>query len=643
MLLGPDPTPAKPSDPEAARLEGRVDAFLAGLKASVLPGTAIIDLHYRATDPDQSAKTLNALCDGLIEYDRKSKSNAYAGAIQDLEKKIEEMKDKLKRSENELLTFATDGKEFVALSDNAQEFYKALDNARREFDAVQKQYDERKTQVAKLSSGVAPDVLLPNEGATILQLRQKLYDVEERQAGQKTGLLDKMPRAEEAAATRASIEKHLEAEMARIKERVRLDFERLAGEREKLLKTLKDQQEQVPAIQERVNEYNIRRREVDIDTQMVNTVMQRWKAVSLSQGFNPSIVSVIQSAKPPIRPLPTNRDRTLLLGGIIGILLGLGVTFFLNYMDMTFRTPLEISKVTRLPILGQVPYCHFDRRTRKEVRPELVTQQRPYSGYADNFRGIRTIVQSMIGNGGSRKLLVTSAMPVEGKTMFSTNLAISLAQKGARVLLIDADLKKPSLHKVFGIDLGMGLADLLKDSLSDYLDGKLTEDPIQPTAVPRLYLLTAGSRVANPIDLLDSEAMRQFLNHVDTEYDYAVFDAAPVAEIADTSALGPYVDGTVLILRPSRTPRRLACEARDRMKAMGGRMLGIVLNFPSRAEQRRFRPSFWFRSGYTYGYGYGYGAFYGKQDKDWGNDPGETLAVPLDVKPILISPNGEDA
>jgi capsular exopolysaccharide synthesis family protein len=194
-------------------------------------------------------------------------------------------------------------------------------------------------------------------------------------------------------------------------------------------------------------------------------------------------------------------------------------------------------------------------------------------------------------------------MPGEGKTTISINLAIALASRGKRVLLIDADLKKPSLNKLFNVDRKLGLTEILT--------GKFDGTNLPETEIKNLFVLASGSRPPNPVELLDSDMMRKFLERAANEFDFVVIDSPPSLNMADASVLTPYVDGVIMVVQPGKTPREAVRRVKERLIEVQGNLLGTVLNNPIKSAQARY--------GHRYGYEYGYGKKYGYgQDQPYG-------------------------
>ncbi len=600
-ILGPAPVLPQ-LDPAVASEQRKVDAFLMSLGVHPIPNTQIIEITYTSTDPNMSAGVLNTLLEEYVQYDLDARSNQFAMAREWASSKLGELKLKLEESEKGLLSFVgSDSEEFLTLAQNGTTRERQIEETRGQLAAAEDELRNAQYRHAQVQKQDQPELAI--QDPAYQQVRRQLEQAEAEHRRLLAYLTPTRPEVVEQAEVVANLRRQLDQERQRIETSHRLEHERALARRDELAAKLTAQQEHYLSIQQRVSDYNILQRDVDLNKSFYENLLQRWKELGLSEGMNVASVSIMQHAVPPLRPTNSG-NRTIVMGALLGLMLGVGAAFGLNQLDMSFRNAQEVSRIMRLPILGFIPFCESGRRQRRKgFRPELATHLLPYSGVADSFRSLRTGVNFTLGLRKSHLVLVTSSLPVEGKTTVATNLAISMAQRGRRVLLVDGDLKKPTLHKVFGVEPSPGLTDLLTNSVKENPEGGLG-DPIRATGIGNLYLLTGGGMVGNPLDLLDSEEMRRLLHCFGEEFDNVVIDSAPVTDIADTGVLGPYVDGVVMVVCPGRTPRRVVKEAREKLAFMGANILGVVINYTQRKVAKRYGSGFQYRSGFGYGYGY---------------------------------------
>jgi capsular exopolysaccharide synthesis family protein len=319
--------------------------------------------------------------------------------------------------------------------------------------------------------------------------------------------------------------------------------------------------------------------------------------VAIATGTKENNLFVIDAALVPEFPYKPRKVVNLSLGLAVGLLLGALMAFLLDQLDQTIKTKDEAERLLRYPVLGYVPRAERelvpDAAERRSGRAlELVAQTQSRGAVAESFRTIRTGLGFTLPATGPKALLVTSSSPGDGKTFVSVNLALSLAQTGKRVLLVDADLRRPRLHDIFDVPQGeAGLSTALAD-------GESPLAAVQATLVPHLDLLTSGPLPPNPAELLGSRCVEAFVASVLREYDWLIFDSPPVTAVADPAILLAHVPHAILVLRSYATIRGAALRAKEVLDWTPGRVCGVVLNTADVPSST---------AGYHYG---GYGPYY---------------------------------
>ncbi|MBI4639264.1 MAG: polysaccharide biosynthesis tyrosine autokinase, partial [Candidatus Tectomicrobia bacterium] len=333
-------------------------------------------------------------------------------------------------------------------------------------------------------------------------------------------------------------------------------------------------------------EYAILAREVDTNRQLYDSVLQRMKEMGVAAELRASNVSVIDKAEPPPWPSKPQKALSLLLSLLLGLTGGVGLAFFFEYLDNTLKTPEEVERYLRLPNLGVVPdflsldqrsyapklsYTQFQLPNPPSSKEEIILYHHPFSLVTESYRTLRTAILLSRAGEPPKTLLFTSGTRGEGKTVTVVNTAIVFAQMGARVLVVDADLRRPGCHKILGMENGLGLTELLTGQ-------REPEEVIQPTAAPHLYFLSSGSIPPNPAELLGSKKMRETLAFLQERYDYILIDSSPVMPVSDAVLLSTMVDGVVLVANSQETPKHVVREACSRLSYARAKILGVVLN-----------------------------------------------------------------
>jgi polysaccharide biosynthesis transport protein len=254
----------------------------------------------------------------------------------------------------------------------------------------------------------------------------------------------------------------------------------------------------------------------------------------------------------------------------IGLALSLGIAFLRELLDTSVRSPRDIQKVGQLNLLGMIPHEDDDPQSAGTPLPMVIVQA-PTSVMAEQFRQVRTRLQHAASLDTTRSIVVTSPGPGDGKTTVAVNLAAGLALNGRRILLVDANLRRPELHKLFGVSNETGLTSVLVD-LARF------ESSVSQTKIPNLDVLPAGPKASNPTELMESQLLIEFIERALEEYDHVVFDSGPILVVSETVALAPRVDGVVTVVRARNNSRGLLQRMRDQLRQLKSEHLGVVLN-----------------------------------------------------------------
>lgn len=351
-----------------------------------------------------------------------------------------------------------------------------------------------------------------------------------------------------------------------------------------LQQALSEQEERALELTRLSIQYNTLQREAKTSENIYNTLLNRLKELSVQEGVQTNNVQVVSYGKVPKGPYRPNRKRIHTVAALLGLLFGGVLAILREAMAKTLRTRTEFERLLEIPFLGYVPSIQMAKEHRGNESLLLLTE--PQSTAAETLRAIRTTLEFILPAGQPCALLITSALPEEGKSLITLNLAVALQELGRKVLLIDADMRRPSIHRLLGLALGPGL--------SDYLQGQAdAEELIQVSATARdLAVLPAGVTPPQPTDLLVSPRMRELLERFKTQYQYILMDSPPVLAVADTTALANLVNGIIYVVWSGRTHRDVALAGKTRLMDVGAHLLGGILNG---LQQERSR-------GYTYYY-----------------------------------------
>ncbi len=338
-------------------------------------------------------------------------------------------------------------------------------------------------------------------------------------------------------------------------------------------------------------------RELDrIDTnlalfqQIYTNLLQSLEAVRLAEAQGVSTVNLVEQADPPLRPFHPNVFQDTVLAAILGLLVGVGVAFLIEALDDTVKGPADITRALGLSVLGYVGHIEKDKN--------LITQIEPRSPISEAFRALRTNIQYASVDRPIHKLLITSPTPQDGKSTVVLNLGVVVTQSGRKVTVVDADMRRPSLHRKLKMANRIGLSDLfVRDEV--HLDGAVRE-----TIVPGMRMITSGGLPPNPSELVGSEKMIRVLRDIRSEADMVIIDTPPVMAVTDAAALAPKMDGVIIVVRPGATKLAQTRHTVETLRRGGANILGVVLND---IDHKRSRYMYYYQGYYTYDSYYGEG------------------------------------
>jgi succinoglycan biosynthesis transport protein ExoP len=573
---------------------GDVLPLVAGnLKVRTQANTRIVEILYDSTDPLLAAAVANTLTAEFIRLNLESRWQTTQRTGEWLTGQMADVRIKLERSEEQLQAYArTAGLLFTSEKDNVageklRQLQQELSKASADRVTRQSQYEMATTA----STDSLPEVL---DDPTLKDYQVKLTDLRRQLAERSAVLTPSHPSVQKIQAQVTTLETALEKARANVTRRIQNEFES-AQRRERLLATSYQAQTRVMTEQAaKVTHYGILKREVDNNRQLYDSMLQHVKEAGIASALHASNVRVIDPATPPARPYKPSLFLNSVLGLFAGGFFAIVLIVLRERADRSIQAPGEASLYLDVPELGVIPSADAARsqsfayyrqargaetkKTEKENRKspvELVTWKSRPSVLADSFRSTLTSILFSGENGNRpRVIALTSANPQEGKTTVASNLALALAEIGRKVLLIDADLRKPRLHEIFNVSNAWGLSDLLDGTKPP--EG--LEAMVAGTVYRDLYVLPAGSAASSISNLLHSPRALDLLQRMRRESDMVIIDTPPMLQMPDARVLGRLADAVILVVRSARTTKETAAAAGQRLAEDGTRLLGTVLN-----------------------------------------------------------------
>ncbi len=397
---------------------------------------------------------------------------------------------------------------------------------------------------------------------------------------------------------------------------LRQKYDQLQDQLENLNKLFTEEEEAAKELQQYQDQDEQFRNQIDRTQQLFEVVVKSLEEVSLVKDYEGYNYQTLASPGPgeKVSPLPL---KVLPISGILGIMAGFGLAYLVDITDKAFRSPDEVSQVMRLPVVGHIPLIDFeDQKVLPdcEISPVVCTVHRPKSPQSESYRAVRTALYFNNRDQRHQVIQVTSPMPGDGKSTLATNLAVTIAQSGKSTLLLDADFRRPTLHKVFGLHTpDFGLASVVGGT-AEPSDALLTVPE-----VPNLKVMACGHRPSNPSELLSSEQFADVLQLLREQFDFVIIDTPPVLAVSDPSAVAARVDGVILTFRIHKRARPLAVRARDALVNSGATVIGVVVNGVDQDTGGYYGQYRAGAAGYRYSYNYGYGSY--------GSEANETQAI----------------
>ena len=588
-----------------ARLSERVlQRFQERLIVGPIKRSRLVEVSFESKDAALAARVVNTLAANYIEQNLEARWEATQKATEWLAQQLLGLKARLEKSEDDLQEYAQ--KNGLLFFQGEQGNVENVVNARlrqlqEELTRAQAARYEKESLYRLVQSGDFSAIPGIFENRLMQDLTMRLAELQREYAQLTTTFTPDYPSVRKIQSQIDEVEEVLARERERAAKRIVNDYQAAKAREELLRRAFDTAESEANLTAGKSVQYSILKREVETNKQLYEGLLQRMKEAGISAGLKASNVRIVDPGVPPERPARPRVLLNLVLAVVLGLGMGVGAAFLQEYLDNTLKTSEDVERFLQVPALALIPsaeslngrrdgiYGLYERgkllaagrgdSRREELQKlgglpgghRIDTDWSPNSALGEAFRGLRTCVLLSTAERPPRSLLVTSAQPGEGKTTVSTNLAISLAQLGQRVLLIDLDLRRPSVHKVFELPSHLGVVGYLA-SQEDW------KPLVQKTSALGLDVLCCGPIPPNPAELLFSDRMRNLLRETSAEYDFVVLDSAPLLNVADSRILSSMAEGLVMVVKGGATPRELVQRAYAYVHDVGAHVIGVVLN-----------------------------------------------------------------
>lgn len=581
-LVGMAPTQAATSTSTTASAGGAapvdsagrgraVDVFLSRLTVTPVRNSRLVDVKVQAKDPELAARLVNALAQNYMDQNLETKVGTSKQASDWLAEQLEEQRKKVEASEVALQRYR-ERNDALSLDEPNNIVLQKLTDLNSAVTRAKTQRIEREAVYrAAASAGSNPAVLdsVPAiMSSTYVQaLRTDLSELQQQRLQLSERLGERHPEMVKLNSALGLAEARLKDEVQKVVLSLESEYKSALAQEQSLVGALDTQKNEALALNRKGIDYGALQREATSNRQIFETLLQRARETGISGEMKSNNIQIVDAADVPQTPVWPRKGRNMLFGLLGGLALAVTLAFFTDYLDNRIKSPEELRHHLGLPFLGLIP--SVPAKYQQGVSP-LLTTSVP-AKFSEAVRALRTNVLLSAGEDGPRSLMVTSTGPKEGKTVLSCNLAIALAQAGQRVLLVDADLRRPRVHQLFDVPQDPGLSNLLVGSAG-------AGDTFRQTSVEGLWLLPAGTTPTNPADLLGSPRFRHALQTTMQHFHWVIIDSPPVLAVTDASVIAHLASGVLFVVGADRTSRHAAQAALEQLEAARAPLIGGILN-----------------------------------------------------------------
>ncbi len=554
-----------------------VNAFLGRLTVEPVRNSRLVYIRFEAKDPRMAANIVNTLAQAYIDQGMEAKLEASQNAVKWLDDRVQEERTKVEAAElklqrykeqNSIITDFSNDSENITAQKLAELNSQVVEAQTRRVEA-QTRYEQTRRLISQPSMlDSIPEIL---NNSLIQRIKTDEVDLSKRFSELSKKYGPKHPQIVALKAEMNTLDRRRKAEIRKVVNSLKNEYE-VSLAREKSVKAaLATIKKEALGLNKKAIEYGVLSREAESSRQMYDLLIKRFKETALTEDIKTGNVRIVDRAEVPQDSVKPRKKLNLLLALIVGLTLGVGLAFFLEFMDNTLKTPDDIKRFLKIPYLAPIPSFEPGEPDGGPYAMELVTHHQPKSTASEAYRGLRTSLLFSSADAPPQVIMLTSAAPGEGKTLTSANLAATMAQSGSKVLLLDCDLRRPRVHTIFGLNRDTGVSNILAGSMD-------ASELVVKTEIENLSVIPSGPVPPNPSELLGSQRMRKLMEVLRQHYDRIIIDSSPITAVTDASVLSDVVDGVVFVVRSGRTVRDVVKNALDSLQIVKAKIFGAVLN-----------------------------------------------------------------
>jgi len=565
-------TPSKDVNPEVWRGTA-VKVISSAIIVEPIRGTKIVQVRFVSTNPKFAAILVNRIAEAYIEALLDMRMHSSGMTLQWIGGQINDERDKLEKSERVLQEYMRDSdiitieNKLAVLPQKLSELSIQLTRAeakRKEFEGL----SERLNSIPESLEG-ADSMPVISEDPIVSSLKIHLIESERKMNELSKKYGPKHPELRDAVNDVNILRQQLNQEIRRVIASVEEGFKLAKINEKKLTELLNESKQEALEVNEKFIQYGVLERDVETNRKIFESLLKRMGEQSINEEIQSVKVFHLEKAETPRRPYSPRKTLNMIVGLLIGTLGGIGCAFFMEYFDNTVKSPDEIEEKYGIPVIGMVSLLKSKGKDGDDKRIETIVMDEPKAAISESFKALRTAIMLSSAESPPRSLLVTSMGPEEGKTSTSINLALAVSRFHKKVLVLDCDLRKPRIHKIFGIDNSKGL--------STYLAGD-DMDVITELADGGLSVVTSGPIPPDPSELLGSKRFDTFISNMSEKFDLIICDSPPVMSVSDALVLASKMEGTVIVARAGKATHDMLSKGLKALSDVTARIVGILIN-----------------------------------------------------------------
>ena len=616
-----------PSDPVFR--ERLIENFLKKISVRPIQNTKLLEVTFSDRDPKFASETLNALFDEYIDMIIRQRYETSERATEFLKTQIATVRTEIEESEKKLNEYGTSKNILPLTASEAPTIAKLSEVNRAVTDATLDRVNKY-DRYNQLKAGIVTELSGSPIDSSVRGLQDQFARLSQEYARRSGTLKPEYPEMQRLKSEIDSVKENLQNESKKMTDAAYADYQAALTKEYSLLGLLEKLRTDAFKANSNSIVYNSLRIDLENKKSLIESLSKRRSETDLSaqlRSLEAANIWVVDKANFPLRPMSPNKRKNVLLGFLAGLAGGIGLALGLEYLNNTVKTSKDVTNSTGFPILGSIPAfekeanpkspkAEFKRivntvrgkgEPRKEKEPkrkevfvglarqreeagdraeqeaklpsiELIASREPQSIQAESYRSIRTTLLVSAPPGNIKSILITSPLAREGKSATVANLGLTLAQANKRVIMVDSDLRKPKLSRIFGLQSGSGLTHFLSSRIE-------AAEMLKATPFPHLFLISSGPIPANPVELLTSEKMGHLVSFLKRSFDFILFDAPPLLAVSDAVAMGPMIDGVILVARGGQTPIPAMKQAKQKLDTHKIKCVGVILNGVDIVEQ----------------------------------------------------------